>query len=150
MQRMLIGVLLALLLGVAAPLAVQAGAEPAGMAWRELTVGRTITVDASTECIEESVELKPGECLRVELLAASGTGYQWELNDGSGKLALVHQATSSAATEPQMPGAVMRSIFILQAPEEMNGEETVVFVLRRPWEQPTQNARSAKFNITVR
>lgn len=150
MQRMLTGVLLALLLGVATPLAVQAGGEPAGMAWRELTIGRTITVDATTECIEQSVELKAGECLRVELLAAAGTGYQWELSGESGKLALVHQATSSAAMEPQMPGALMRSIFILQAPEEMNGEETVIFVLRRPWEQPTKNARSAKFNITVR
>ena len=131
---------------VAAP--TTAAAE--GMAYRELPVGVTVRID-ERDTTTVGVDITPGECLRVELLAAGGTGYDWVIDNTALQLLEVKYHTEAPVMHANgLTGGPVRTVFILQAKEGVRGKETVVFSLRRPWEPAGMAAKHVYCDVRVR
>lgn len=130
---------------VAAP--TTAAAE--GMAYRELPVSATVRVD-ERDTTTVGVDIKPGECLRVELFAAGGTGYDWVIDNTTLQLLEVKYHTTGSVHSEGLVGGPVRTVFILQAKEGVRGKETVVFSLRRPWESDDMAAKHVYCDVHIR
>lgn len=119
-----------------------------GMAYREWPVRTVVTVDNNQA--QEAVFVQPGEAIRVELYAASGTGYLWGLSGGdTGFLQQVYTSTSPAGNRRGFAGGPVRTVFILKADENAQGESSAVFLLRRPWEKEETVSESFTLFVTI-
>mgnify|MGYP006282821107 CR=1 FL=1 len=113
-----------------------------------------------------SGEARVGDTLRVELKAATGTGYQWLF---AGCDSTPNGEAASAATEPTVlkpqfdwhkgegtvqptepgkPGAPAYTVFEFSAATA--GTSTLHFVLVRPWEKGTKPADTRSLRMDVR
>ncbi len=121
-----------------------------GMAWRELPIAQSLVIanDAQKDA-ETTLQMKPGQYISLELPFAAGTGYQWMVSVQPPSLSVVHEATSSSISEPQLVGGMMRQHYIIQVCEDMSGEATMLFSLRRPWEQLQEGVRNFRLKVIV-
>lgn len=131
----------------AAPFTVSAE----GMAYRETPVNMTLKVDvldSNSEVV--SFHVKPGEAFRVELFAAGGTGYEWELvTKDLTRLSVLSHSTAPVTTAPGLTGGKLKTVYVLQAKPESAGVEQVTFSLRRSWEAPELAARTVVCEVKV-
>lgn len=132
------------MLGVALVLAVLlpgvAGAEEATCAIQVDGAGKGEVVMALT--------LLPGDSVRVELTAASGTGYSWQLAGEPKLVAVDKSGPQPVRSEPGPVGAPYREVYVLRAGETA-GDETIRFILARPWESKMP-AKTLTIAVTVR
>jgi predicted secreted protein len=109
---------------------------------------------------------KIGDTLRVELKAATGTGYQWMFAgcDSNPTDDALKQATEPTVikplfdwqkgegkvqpTEPGKPGAPAYTVFEFSAAQA--GTSTMHFVLVRPWEKGAKPTDTRTLQMTVR
>jgi predicted secreted protein len=119
------------------------------MPGREPPIAVTVKADADDATGEGlTVDIKAGDFFRVELYAASGTGYEWELLTKD--LRLVEVVNSYAAMEtPDLAGGKMRTVYILRAKPDTVGQETVVFSLRRSWQPANMAAKTINCEVRV-
>lgn len=113
-----------------------------------------------------SAQATVGDTLRVELKAATGTGYQWVFAgcDSTPATAATAPATEPTVlkplfdwkkgegkvepTSPGKPGAPAYTVFEFSAAEA--GHSTMHFVLVRPWEKNTAPADKRSLQMTVK
>lgn len=116
---------------------------------REPPIAVTVKADADDAAGEGlTVDIKAGDFFKVELYAAGGTGYEWELLNKALKLVKVENSYSVAET-PNLAGGKMRTVYILQAKPGTAGQETVVFALRRSWQPANMAARTVSCEVKV-
>ena len=94
------------------------------------------------------VDIKAGDFFKVELFAASGTGYEWELLNKALQLVNVENRYSVMET-PNLAGCKMRTVYILQAKPDTAGQEIIVFSLRRSWQPANMAAKTVNCEVRV-
>lgn len=139
--------LLAVMLVAALLLPGAAAAE--GMAYREVPVQVTVEMGGSGQGTAElATTLRPGEGIKVNLVAASGTGYVWQLANEPQLLKVVSKSDPQPLSEDQtLTGGPVRESFLLQAGDKP-GQETLRFTLARPWES-CQPAKTLAVTVTI-
>lgn len=106
-----------------------------------------------------STEARVGDTLRVELKAATGTGYQWifagcegDPSDPKAPLAPQFNFRKGEGTveplEPGKPGAPAHWVFEFKAANA--GTTTMHFMLVRPWEKDAKPADQRSLKVDVR
>ena len=119
------------------------------IAVREPPIAMTVKADADDTATEGLVvDIKAGDFFKVELYAASGTGYEWELLNKDLQLLEVENSYSVMET-PNLAGGKMRTVYILQAKPDTVGQETVVFSLRRSWQPADMAAKTINCEVKV-
>lgn len=116
---------------------------------KEITPKVAVRIDGMGQGLTEvAVNLLPGEYIRVELTAASGTGYEWKLMEEP-KLARVEKSgPEQVYPDKNLSGGPNRVIYTLQA-GEASGTESLHFVLARPWEDNKLTVKKLSVNMTV-
>ena len=116
---------------------------------KEISPKVTVRMDGMGQgSTEVAVDLLPDEYIRVELTAASGTGYEWKLLEES-KLATVEKSgPEQVYPEKNLSGGPNRVIFTVKA-LEASGTENLQFVLARPWEDIKMAAKKLSIKMTV-
>lgn len=115
----------------------------------EAPIAMTVKVDADDAASEGlAVDIKAGDFFKVELYAASGTGYDWEVLNKALQLVKVEKRYSVMET-PDLPGGKMCTVYILQAKPDTVGQETVGFSLRRSWEPANMAAKTINCEVKV-
>lgn len=118
--------------------------------YREVPVKLTVQVDGMGASVDMGVTLHPGEVMRVDLTAASGTGYAWQLTEETRLVKVAGKAGPQPLTaDKAIVGGPYCETYMLQAGEEA-GMETVRFVLARPWEDKGKAAKELTIAITIR
>jgi len=110
-----------------------------------------ITVKASADNATSEglvVDIKAGDFFKVELFAASGTGYEWELLNKALQLVKVENSYSVMET-PNLAGGKMLTVYILQAKPDTVGQEVIVFSLRRSWQPANMAAKTVNCEVRV-
>ncbi|SMD12783.1 protease inhibitor I42 family protein [Sporomusa malonica] len=126
-----------------------AGVLAEDMTVREPPIAMTVKADADDAASEGlAVDIKAGDFFKVELYAASGTGYDWELLNKALQLVKVEKRYSVMET-PNLPGGKMCTVYILQAKPDTVGQEPVVFSLRRSWEPANMAAKTINCEVKV-
>lgn len=118
-----------------------------GMAYREWPVKTVIRV--TEDQTTQEVSLKPGEAVRVELVAAGGTGYAWELSDTIPSFIQPVYNSSAPISSGNLAGGPVRTVYILQAGSPGQGSASVAFLLKRPWEKTEAPTRSFLLAIHI-
>lgn len=106
-----------------------------------------------------STEARVGDTVRVELKAATGTGYQWvfagcEGDPGDPKAPLSPQFNyrkgegTVEPLEPGKPGAPAHWVFEFKAANA--GSTTMHFILVRPWEKDAKPTDQRSLKVDVR
>lgn len=96
----------------------------------------------------EAIPVKAGDCFKVLLYAAGGTGYEWVL--AAKNLKLVEPVGESVGPVDDVPvsvGGQVRWTFYLRLKDEAIGTERLRFVLQRPGEKNEERAQV--FDLTV-
>jgi inhibitor of cysteine peptidase len=100
---------------------------------------------------EDSVTLRKGQTLRIELPGESGTGYQWRVNPSGGAtadlLTLQHHSVGGPSGYNTRPGDHIWDLFTFRA--EQTGQGTTELGYLRPWEKDTPPAKRYTLNVTV-
>ena len=118
-----------------------------GMSFRALSMQETVTVEGQNITTNDHrMEVKPGAYVRVELTAAGGTGYEWQLRNEELQTLEVSYKTSDPL-EPGKAGGPVKTVFIMKVKENARGEERLYFSLVRPWEKQGKEAK--EFELTV-
>ncbi|WP_027936839.1 protease inhibitor I42 family protein [Anaeroarcus burkinensis] len=144
-KSVLLFVLCALLLTLPAVAAAE------GMAWRELPVVAQVQWDGKlggTESLQ--LQLRAGQTVQVDLMAAAGTGYLWStpITADLKYAILAHDSGPQALTE--RAGGPLQQRLFYQARGGVEGTETLTFVLRRPWEAADKVAATRTLTISVK
>ncbi|MBP2637804.1 MAG: Chagasin family peptidase inhibitor [Firmicutes bacterium] len=115
----------------------------------ESPIAITVKADAD-DAVSEGlvVDIKAGDFFKVELYAASGTGYEWELINKALQLVKVEKRYS-VMEMPNLPGGKMCTVYILQAKPDTGGQETVAFSLRRSWQPADMAAKTINCEVKV-
>lgn len=110
----------------------------------------TVRVDGSGhDPVNLSIELKPGQSFRVELTAASGTGYLWRLAQEPNLVNIADHTGPAFATKGKpMPGASQTEAYLFQAGSEP-GTETMQILLARPWEEQGMAVKTVNLTVTI-
>jgi predicted secreted protein len=104
--------------------------------------GRTIAVSRTTEAGTIVIKAAVGELVTVDLHAASGTGYRWQLaGDPPQGIELVD--TKSTAADG--PGGSGTESFHLRATR--SGDYTVAFRLKRSWEAEPIDTKTVEIEV---
>ena len=116
---------------------------------KEISPKVTVRVDGmGQDAVEMAVNLSPGEYMRVELTAASGTGYEWKLEEEPKFVRVDKTGPEPVNPEKNLSGGPYRTVYTLQA-GEAPGTESIRFVLARPWEGNKAAAKSVSITMTV-
>ena len=119
------------------------------MTVQEPPIAMTVKVDADDAANEGLVvDIKASNFFKVELYAASGTGYEWELLNKDLQLVEVENCYSVMET-PNLAGGKMRTVYILQAKPDTVGQETVAFSLRQSWQPANMAAKTINCEVKV-
>lgn len=124
-----------------------APAAQEGMAYREWPVKTVIQV--AEDQTQQEVSLKPGEAVRVELFAAGGTGYDWELSEKIPAFLQPVYTSSGPAGNASLDGGPVRTVYIVKVSDQGQGSASVSFLLRRPWEKTEPPARNFKLTVQI-
>lgn len=125
-------------------------AQAEGMAYREVPLKLTVQMDGAGQGVTEmGLTLQKGEGLRVELTAASGTGYEWQLATQPEHLQVVAVIGPQPVSDKELCGGPYRLSYVLQAGDSP-GTETIRFILTRPWEDKGQEVKTLVITINVR
>ena len=118
---------------------------------QEPIIAMTIKADASGAVSEVlPVAIKAGEFFKVQLSAASGTGYEWVLLNKDLRLIEVINRSTDPTTDPlDVPGAKMCTAYILQAKPDIAGQETITFCLRQGWKLANMAAKTINCEVKV-
>lgn len=117
----------------------------------EPIIAMTIKADASGAVSEVlPVAIKAGEFFKVQLSAASGTGYEWVLlNKDLRLIEVINRSTDPTTDPPDVPGAKMCTVYILQAKPDTAGQETITFSLRQGWQLANMAAKTINCEVKV-
>lgn len=117
----------------------------------------TLTVmpnDDAGDTNAQTLNVKPGTCINIELLSSAGTSYGWVLTTQNLSLVEAIEQTMTSV-EPEVQSAVQRTggrektIFVFQVKPDAKGQETLVFALQRPWEKNVNPARVFELTVQV-
>ena len=130
---------------------------------RESVDGENAARTGQTDIVKldkvSSTEARVGDTLRLELKAATGTGYQWifagcEGDPADPKAPLTPQFNFRKGEgvieplEPGKPGGPAHWVFEFKAANA--GSTTLHFMLVRPWEKDTKPADTRTLKVVVR
>ena len=117
---------------------------------KEITPKVTIRVDgAGQDTVELAVNLLHGEYMRVELTAASGTGYEWKLVEDPRLTRITEKSEPvQLSDDKNRPGGQYRITYTLQAGAE-SGNESIRFILVRSWETNKLASKTLMVDMTV-
>lgn len=121
----------------------------ADTAYREEPVKVIIQVDGLQQGnIDMALTLRSGDAFRLDLIAASGSGYVWQMAD-SATLLRVHKSEPKPLVDsPKMSGGPFLDSYTLQAGNKP-GTETIRFLLIRPWEDSKTPVKTLTVTLTV-
>lgn len=140
--------LLAAALVIAMLLPGIAGAEEA--ASQDSPAKVAIRVDGAGKGVTEvAATLLPGDSVRVELTASSGTGYSWQMEGAPALVTVEKSGPQPLRSAEGLVGGPYREVYVLRAGETA-GSETVRFVLARPWEDKNRAVKSLAISVTVK
>lgn len=142
--------ILFLLVGITVAVPRTALAE--GMSYREISMQETVIVDGQkTNASDYRMEVKPGAYIRVELVAAGGTGYEWKLlNEDLQTTEVSYKTSEPVKVELNRTGGPIKTVFIMKVKENARGEEKLVFNLVRPWEKQGKEAQTFELTVWLR
>lgn len=141
-KRSVLFVMIAMLITIAMG-QTAVGAEPA----KEYPVTVMVVAASDSAVAPEEVKVNPGNCFKVILYAAAGTGYGWELDSGTlTSIELLERNVVSVSRLP-LEGGPAKWEFCLRVKPQGAGPETLHFSLSRPWEKTEKPARM--FDLTV-
>jgi inhibitor of cysteine peptidase len=104
-------------------------------------------IDVSDPDDGGSVQMSPGDTLRVRLHATPGTGYSWTVGKVDAA-ALAESAPRKFVPPPQqIPGAEGHDVFEFRAAR--SGRTSLELRYLRPWEKNTPPARIFHINVNV-
>jgi len=95
----------------------------------------------------QTIALKVGDIVQLELPTKGGTGYSWQVNDpGAPYLKLMSQATR--AVGETRPGSPMMQVWRFQAGQA--GETEINLAYYRPWEGVGKAADHFRIKIRIK
>jgi predicted secreted protein len=146
-----IRILCSLLLVVCFVLVIPRVVFAEGVGFQMPSMQGTVTVDGENiNAREHRVEVKQGAHIRVELIAAGGTGYEWQLTNEELQATEVSDKTSEPMkVESNRVGGPIQTVFIIKVKENARGEEKMVFKLVRPWEEQGKEAKVFELTVQV-
>jgi inhibitor of cysteine peptidase len=99
----------------------------------------------------DSVTLRRGQTLRIELPGESGTGYQWRVTEPADSapqlLVLQHHNVGGPSGYNTRPGDHIWDLFTFRA--EQTGQAATELTYSRPWEKDAPPAKRYTLNVTV-
>jgi len=98
----------------------------------------------------ESVNLKPGDSLKIKLESNQTTGYSWQLSDKTDDkiISLVSSIYETSSEDKNIVGAGGYETFILKAVS--SGQTDLIFNYERPWEEDVEPADTYILKIVVK
>ena len=121
----------------------------AGTAYREEPVKVIIQVDGVQQGnIDMALTLQSGDAFRLDLTAASGSGYIWQMADSTTLLRVHKSEPKPLADSQKMSGGPFLDSYTLQASDKP-GTETIRFHLIRPWEDSKSPVKTLTISLTV-
>ena len=117
---------------------------------KEITPKVTIRVDgAGQDTVELAVNLLHGEYFRVELMAASGTGYEWKLVEDPRLTRITDKSEPvQLSADKNRPGGRYQITYTLQAGAE-SGNESIRFILVRSGDTNRLATKTLMVDMTV-
>lgn len=119
---------------------------------RHTAVGMHIQLDADEgKTTQLGFDIKLNACIKVELYAAGGTGYEWQLDEKScAAVTVAEHYSEDVNKDSNRVGGKVRTVFILRPKAGAGSSETIVFLLRRVWEPPDMAVKVVKCNVNIR
>ena len=140
-----------ILAAVAVVLAVDGGCSSSHAGKNEPKADHLLTPRVRGSSEEDSVTLRKGQTLRVELPAESGNGYQWRVTPTAGGapdlLILQHHSVGGPSGYNTKPGDHIWDLFTFRA--EQTGQGTTELTYTRPWEKDAPPAKRYTISVTV-
>lgn len=113
------------------------------------TVAKTIEVtDSSGEISSKEVTVKPGDYIKINLYAAGGTGYGWQLDFYSADSIQEVSKNTVSVGDKHLAGGPVRWEFVLLVKPEAEAQ-TLHFALVRPWEKSEKPAKVFDLHIVL-
>lgn len=94
------------------------------------------------------VNVEPGEYVRVILVCAGGTGYEWQLTES--KVSFLETVKSQVLAFPkseQITGGKVAYIFLYKASAAATSTDRLAFVLYRSWEGVQKGVSIVEVNV---
>ena len=127
-------------------------ADAEGMAYREYPIAATVIIAGDcSESAAESIDVKRGEYFKVILYASGGTGYEWMVTDKNlSMVEVVNKSVAPVDSSTKLVGGKVRWTFYLKMKDDVSGQETIPFVLKRAWEKNELPARKCELTVGSR
>jgi inhibitor of cysteine peptidase len=104
-------------------------------------------IDVSDPDEGGTVQMTPGDTLRVRLHSQPGTGYSWTVAEVDAA-ALAESAPRKFVPPPQqIPGAIGHDVFEFRAAR--SGRTSLEMSYVRPWEKGVAPARTFRLNVNI-
>jgi len=96
----------------------------------------------------KTIDLTPGQTLRVKLKVIAGTGYGWTIDGDPAPLKLTKSYTQQTNSTARRAGGPEMSVFELTP--NSTGLANLTFVYRRSWEYNVPPAKTFSVRVNVR
>ena len=95
-----------------------------------------------------TVNVEPGEYVRVVLVGSAGTGYEWKSTESKTSfLETVKIQVLPFPQSQQLAGGKVASIFLYKAPETAQGDDRLNYAYYRAWEGEQKGVSFVEVNV---